>query len=102
MKKKNLALSMTISTAILSLSAAGALAHLEPQDGEDMQKCYGVVKAGENDCASEANQHGCAGMAETDSDVNEWIKIPNGLCDKLVGGALAEGKTAQLDKDKKD
>ncbi len=88
---KKLAISAVISAAILGLSATGAFAHLEPQKGEDMEKCYGVVKAGKNDCSSKAGKHGCAGMAKTDANVNEWIKLPSGLCEKLVGSALTEG-----------
>ncbi len=87
---RKLAISTAISTAILSLSTTGALAHLEPKKGENMEKCYGVVKAGKNDCSTKAGKHGCAGMAKTDADPNEWVKLPSGLCEKLVGGSLAE------------
>lgn len=87
---KKLAISAAISAAILSLSATGALAHLEPRKGEDKEKCYGVVKAGKNDCASKANKHSCSGRAKVDGDPNEWIKLPSGLCEKIVGGSLAE------------
>ncbi len=88
MKKKNLAISTIIGTAILGLSTTSVLAHLEPKDGDGMEKCYGVVKAGQNDCASEVAKHACSGQAMVDSSPNEWIKMPEGLCDKLVGGAL--------------
>lgn len=88
MKKKNLALSTIIGAAILGLSTTGALAHLEPKDGDGMEKCYGVVKAGQNDCASKAAKHACSGQAKVDSGPNEWLKVPNGLCEKLVGGSL--------------
>ncbi len=98
MKKKNLAISAAISTAILGLSASGALAHMEPKKNSDMEKCYGVVKAGKNDCTSKVNKHMCAGQAKTDSDIHEWIKLPNGVCSKLVGGSLTEGGTGKPDK----
>lgn len=51
------------------------------------EKCYGVVKAGKNDCA--AGAHSCAGSAKADSDKAEWVNVPAGLCDKLVGGSTA-------------
>jgi len=89
MKKKNLAISTVISTAVLGLSAAGAMAHLEPKSGEATEKCYGVAKAGKNDCASKANKHGCAGMGKVDLDANEWVKLPKGICEKLTGGSLS-------------
>lgn len=88
LKSNKIAVSAFISAAILALSAAGASAHLEPKEGDDKEKCYGVVKAGKNDCASKANKHGCSGQAKVDGDPNEWIKLPSGLCDKLVGGAI--------------
>lgn len=89
---KKLAVSTAISAALLSLTATGATAHLEPKKGVDTEKCYGVSKAGKNDCASKANKHGCAGMSKTDNDPNEWMKLPNGLCEKLVGSSLAESE----------
>ena len=88
MKNKNLAISAAISAAILGLSATGALAHLEPKKGEDMEKCYGVVKAGQNDCGNASKTHSCMGHAEIDGDGGEWISLPEGLCEKLVGGSL--------------
>ncbi len=98
MKKKNLAISAVLSSAVLGLSAAGAMAHLEPKKGEETEKCYGVAKAGKNDCASKVNKHGCAGMGKVDSDVNEWIKLPKGVCEKLEGGILAKDKSENAEK----
>lgn len=98
---KKLAISATISTAILSLSATGALAHLEPRKGEDTERCYGVVKAGKNDCASKANKHSCSGQAKVDGNPNEWIKLPNGLCEKIVGGSLTENEQGPEDEKQK-
>lgn len=52
---------------------------------EGMEKCYGVVKTAMNDCG--ANGHSCAGQAKTDNDPNEWVMVPEGLCEKLTGGS---------------
>lgn len=76
---------MTLALAALSQSAD---AHMEPKKNSDMEKCYGVVKAHKNDCASKANSHSCATMAKTDSDPNEWVKLPKGLCERLANGSL--------------
>jgi uncharacterized membrane protein len=54
-----------------------------------MEKCHGIVKAGKNDCG--ANGHGCAGQAKTDGDKNEWITLPKGTCERIVGGSLTPG-----------
>ena len=54
----------------------------------DQEKCYGVAKAGQNDCASANGSHSCAGQAATDKDMNEWKKVAKGTC-KKAGGKLA-------------
>ena len=38
-----------------------------------------------------ANGHGCAGQAKTDGDNNEWITLPKGTCERIVGGSLTPG-----------
>lgn len=50
------------------------------------EKCYGVAKAGKNDCA--ANGHSCQAQAKQDGNGNEWIYVPAGTCERLVGGSL--------------
>ena len=71
-------------TAVLAAAPlAGALA-------DDMEKCYGVAKAGMNDCkAGEGTT--CQGTSTMDGQKNAWILTPAGLCEKLVGGSLTEG-----------
>ena len=51
------------------------------------EKCYGVAKAGKNDCAGAA--HSCQGQSKgKDGDAREWVKLPKGTCERLVGGML--------------
>ncbi len=71
-------------TAVLAAAPlAGALA-------DDMEKCYGVAKAGMNDCkAGEGTT--CQGSSTMDGQKNAWVLTPAGLCEKLVGGSLTEG-----------
>jgi uncharacterized membrane protein len=52
-----------------------------------MEKCYGIVKAGMNDCGSTGNMNGCAGSSTVDSDKAAWIFIPKGTCNKIVGAS---------------
>ena len=54
----------------------------------DKEKCYGVAKAGKNDCGNAAGTHSCAGLASVDADGGEWVALPKGVCEKLVGGSL--------------
>jgi uncharacterized membrane protein len=76
-------------TAISSLLTLGAAALATPgfaADKADMEKCYGVVKAGKNDCAGPA--HACAGQSKTDSGGKEFVTLPKGTCARLSGGSL--------------
>lgn len=50
------------------------------------ERCYGVVRAGKNDCGNAV--HVCAGRATRDAQPEEWLMLPTGTCDKIVGGAL--------------
>jgi uncharacterized membrane protein len=75
-----------ISTAVTSLLAFGMLGvSAQAADDATTEKCYGVAKAGKNDCA--ANGHACAGQAKADADKKEWVKLPKGTCDRIVGGS---------------
>ena len=81
------------AVAVGSLIAIGSLGLANPSfaaDKPEMEKCYGVVKAGKNDCA--ANGHACAGQAKTDRNGNEWLSVPKGTCERLVGGSLTPQK----------
>ena len=72
-----------ISSALAGMIALGAMtAHAA--DDKATEKCYGVAKAGKNDCA--ANGHACAGQSKTNGDKKEWLKVPAGTCEKIVGG----------------
>jgi uncharacterized membrane protein len=50
------------------------------------EKCYGVAKAGKNDCQT-ANSS-CAGTSRRDAQGDAWVYLPSGSCVKLVGGSL--------------
>jgi len=54
------------------------------------EKCYGIAKAGKNDCASTGN-NSCAGTSKRDGDKKAWVFVPEGFCERIVGGS----KTAQ-------
>jgi len=70
---------------LLALSIAGASGTaLAAKPG--MEKCAGIAKAGKNDCGT--SKHSCAGQATADSDKEEWVYVPTGSCDKIVGGKI--------------
>jgi len=77
-----------ISSALATLIAVGALSgSAQAADEKGTEKCYGVTKAGKNDCA--ANGHSCAGQSKKDRDAKEWIHLPAGTCERIVGGSTA-------------
>jgi uncharacterized membrane protein len=79
-----------VAAALASVCAANASAggQMDAQ-GKDQEKCYGVAKAGQNDCGTLV--HGCAGQATVDNDPAEWKYVPKGSCEK-VGGKLNQPK----------
>ena len=54
----------------------------------ERERCYGITKAGQNDCANAV--HSCAKQAKNDSDQREWVAVPKGTCQRLAGGVLDE------------
>lgn len=53
------------------------------------EKCYGIAKAGQNDCASGSSA--CAGQAKTDNAKDAWIGVPKGTCSRIAGGSTTQG-----------
>ena len=79
-----------LSVAIGGLLALG-LAGTASAASKDMEKCYGIAKAGMNDCGSKKAGHSCAGHAKMDSDPNDFVAVPKGTCDKLANGSTTAG-----------
>ncbi|MBQ5949000.1 DUF2282 domain-containing protein [Massilia sp. ST3] len=78
--------------AASSLTAAQAAGQAEMGAPKaDQEMCYGVAKAGQNDCGTAT--HGCMGAAVTDNDPAEWKFVAKGSCAKL-GGSLKPGAKA--------
>ena len=73
--------------AIASALAAALVLPAATQAQGNVEKCYGVAKAGKNDCASSGN-NSCAGHSAKDADPGAWLLVPAGLCEKLTGGSL--------------
>lgn len=81
----NRALIVSALAAAIALPTV-ALAQMAPTPSYDAEKCYGIAKAGANDCASSTGAHSCAGMSKVDGDPSEWVYVPVGYCDRIVGG----------------
>lgn len=77
-----------IHAALAGVVAAGLAAPAAGAEGAK-EKCYGVAKAGQNDCGNAL--HACAGLAKKDNDPGEWKYVAKGTCEK-AGGKLAPKK----------
>ncbi|MBK6981721.1 MAG: DUF2282 domain-containing protein [Betaproteobacteria bacterium] len=74
---------LLIRSALAGMIAAGlGQAPLAVAD-EGKEKCYGIAKAGQNDCGTAT--HSCAGLAKKDNAQDEWKYVPKGTCTKLGG-----------------
>lgn len=80
---------MSAVGGLLALGVASGSAVAQQEKGGE--KCYGVAKAGKNDCQT-ANS-ACAGTAKKDAQKDAFVFLPKGTCEKLVGGSLKPTKT---------
>jgi uncharacterized membrane protein len=76
------------STALASVLALGLAGHAAAQE-KGKEKCYGVAKAGQNDCANLSGSHSCAGQSKVDNGADEWKYVAKGTC-KSMGGMTAD------------
>ena len=75
-----------VSLPLVSLAQAGPAA--TPKFAHE--KCFGIAKAGKNDCQT-ANSS-CAGTSRRDKQGDAWIYVPKGTCDRVVDGSLQAKK----------
>jgi uncharacterized membrane protein len=78
------ALSLAAGSTLLNAQAAAPDMKAAPE------KCYGIAKAGKNDCAAGPGTT-CAGTSTKDGQKNAWSYVITGTCEKIVGGSLTEG-----------
>ena len=83
---------LIINSALAGLIALGAASasFAQPVKADpSKEKCFGIAKAGQNDCASSTGAHACAGQgSKKDNDPTEWKYTAKGSCEKM-GGKLA-------------
>lgn len=83
--------------ALIAAALAGACAANTSAADQDksakaeQERCYGIAKAGQNDCGTAV--HGCSAQAKVDNDPGEWKFVVKGSCEQAGGKpAPAEGK----------
>jgi uncharacterized membrane protein len=81
---KSLWIASAIAAAVsIPIVSAGAAPAVQPPKSE---RCFGIVKAGHNDCQTMSNS--CAGTAKADNQKETWVYLPIGVCAKLSGASL--------------
>ena len=82
---------MNTRTALILATALAAVSFSASAADAKLEKCYGIAKAGKNDCAGPG--HVCAGLAKQDADPEEYVNVPKGTCERIVGGKLKSPAT---------
>lgn len=90
-RPRHLGNALVLGGALLAaLAAVQRYTHVLPGSGpataQERERCYGVARAGHNDCGTAV--HSCAGQAARDGDPHEWISLPAGTCARLAGGRV--------------
>ena len=80
-----------IASAVAGAVSLAAVASISPAEAAGNEKCYGVAKAGKNDCKAGPGTT-CAGTSTVDAQGNAFLLVPKGTCGKLSGGSLTEKK----------
>jgi uncharacterized membrane protein len=73
--------------AVAAALALGTGGPAQAAEKPAVEKCYGIAKAGKNDCQTATSA--CAGTSTQDGQQDAWILLPKGTCAKIVGGATA-------------
>jgi uncharacterized membrane protein len=63
-----------------------------PAMAQAKEKCYGIAKAGQNDCGNLAKTHSCAGQSKVDNDKGEWKYVAAGTCASMKGLTADQAK----------
>ncbi|KVG51736.1 hypothetical protein WJ33_11040 [Burkholderia ubonensis] len=72
--------------ALLAIALAGVAATAATTaQADDTVRCFGVAKAGQNDCASKTGVHDCASEAKVDNYKGDFVNVPKGTCEKMGG-----------------
>jgi uncharacterized membrane protein len=79
---------------LAALGTALSLGLMAPVAAQDKakEKCFGISKAGQNDCANLSGTHSCAGQSTTDNAPDEWKYVPKGQCKVMKGLSPEEAK----------
>jgi uncharacterized membrane protein len=77
---------------LAAVAAALSLGAVPAVEAQAKEKCYGIAKAGQNDCANLSGTHSCAGQSTADNAPDEWKYVPKGQCKSMKGMTAEEAK----------
>jgi uncharacterized membrane protein len=86
-----------LSSALASALALGLVGNVAAQD-KAKEKCFGIAKAGQNDCANLSGTHSCAGQSKADNAPDEWKYVAAGTCKDMKGMSEADAKKMAMKK----
>lgn len=81
------------AASLMSLAFVAA-----PAAAQEKEKCFGIAKAGQNDCASISGVHSCAGQSKADMDKGEWKYVAKGTCKEMRGLSMDDVKAMNMKK----
>ncbi|MES2937475.1 MAG: DUF2282 domain-containing protein [Pseudomonadota bacterium] len=81
-----------IAAAAASLLSTMLAATPAAAQGSDKEKCYGIAKAGQNDCANLTGTHSCAGQSKVSDNAAEWKYVAKGTCAGMKGMTAEQAK----------
>ncbi len=86
MNKRQALIAAALATVCVASAGTAAAADA------DKEKCYGIAKAGQNDCAPSNGTHSCSGQSKTDNAPTEWKYVAKGTCEKAGGKTTPPAK----------
>ncbi len=85
-------------SAIIAAAAASVMSlamFSMPAAAQEKEKCYGIAKMGQNDCANLVGTHDCSGKSKVDMDKGDWKYVAKGTCKTMKGMSMEEAKAAK-------
>ena len=91
MKTSHLLIASAVAAALTLPAATLTHAGPAPKPKFEAEKCFGIAKAGKNDCQTATSS--CAGTSKKDAQTDAWLNVPKGSCAKIAGGSLTSTKS---------
>lgn len=96
---RQITIASTLAAAVIGAAAFAGAAQAadKAKGGAAHEHCYGIAKAGENNCAAANGKHSCAGEAKVDFSGQEFKEVAKGTCEQMKGSVKPfEGMNAKM------